>query len=147
MIVEPSAEKLLPDPLTEPYYQPPYTLVLEMTNVLVHPEWTVSIICTLHGYHMYATWVSHVHHMGITCTPHGYHMYTTWVLPYDPLTEPYYQLPYTLVLEMTNVLVHPKWTVCITCTLHRYHMYTTWVSHVHHMGITCTPHGYYLYTT
>ncbi|XP_071962632.1 mitochondrial import inner membrane translocase subunit TIM50-like [Antedon mediterranea] len=42
MIVEPSAEKLLPDPLTEPYYQPPYTLVLEMTNVLVHPEWTYS---------------------------------------------------------------------------------------------------------
>ncbi|XP_022083036.1 mitochondrial import inner membrane translocase subunit TIM50-like [Acanthaster planci] len=42
MIVEPSAQKLLPDPLTEPYYQPPYTLVLEMTNVLVHPEWTYS---------------------------------------------------------------------------------------------------------
>ncbi|XP_071496983.1 mitochondrial import inner membrane translocase subunit TIM50-like [Diadema antillarum] len=40
MIVEPSAEKLLPDPLTEPYYQPPYTLVLEMKDVLVHPEWT-----------------------------------------------------------------------------------------------------------
>ncbi|XP_072032205.1 mitochondrial import inner membrane translocase subunit TIM50-like [Amphiura filiformis] len=40
MIEEPSAEKLLPDPLSEPYFQPPYTLVLEMTNVLVHPEWT-----------------------------------------------------------------------------------------------------------
>lgn len=23
-----------------PYYQPPYTLVLEMTDVLVHPDWT-----------------------------------------------------------------------------------------------------------
>ncbi|XP_066290189.1 mitochondrial import inner membrane translocase subunit TIM50-like [Branchiostoma lanceolatum] len=40
MIEEPSREKLLPDPLQEPYYQPPYTLVLEMTGVLVHPEWT-----------------------------------------------------------------------------------------------------------
>ncbi|XP_042904599.1 mitochondrial import inner membrane translocase subunit TIM50 isoform X2 [Parasteatoda tepidariorum] len=40
LIKEPSREKLLPDPLTEPYYQPPYTLVLEMTGVLVHPDWT-----------------------------------------------------------------------------------------------------------
>ncbi|XP_074658991.1 mitochondrial import inner membrane translocase subunit TIM50-C-like [Tubulanus polymorphus] len=40
MIRDPSSEKLLPDPLREPYYQPPYTLVLEMTGVLVHPDWT-----------------------------------------------------------------------------------------------------------
>ncbi|XP_065338110.1 mitochondrial import inner membrane translocase subunit TIM50-C-like [Cloeon dipterum] len=40
MIQEPSRDKLLPDPVTEPYYQPPYTLVLEMTDVLVHPDWT-----------------------------------------------------------------------------------------------------------
>ncbi|KAJ4448927.1 Mitochondrial import inner membrane translocase subunit TIM50-C, partial [Periplaneta americana] len=40
MIREPSREKLLPDPLTYPYIQPPYTLVLEMTDVLVHPDWT-----------------------------------------------------------------------------------------------------------
>ncbi|XP_064484537.1 mitochondrial import inner membrane translocase subunit TIM50-like [Ornithodoros turicata] len=40
MIKDPSREKLLPDPLTEPYYQPPYTLVLEMTGILVHPDWT-----------------------------------------------------------------------------------------------------------
>ncbi|XP_077537192.1 mitochondrial import inner membrane translocase subunit TIM50-C-like isoform X2 [Haemaphysalis longicornis] len=40
MIQDPSRDKLLPDPLTEPYYQPPYTLVLEMTGVLVHPDWT-----------------------------------------------------------------------------------------------------------
>ncbi|KAH7971721.1 hypothetical protein HPB52_002378 [Rhipicephalus sanguineus] len=40
MIKDPSRDKLLPDPLTEPYYQPPYTLVLEMTGVLVHPDWT-----------------------------------------------------------------------------------------------------------
>ncbi|XP_064603114.1 mitochondrial import inner membrane translocase subunit TIM50-like [Liolophura sinensis] len=40
MIRDPSSEKLLPDPLGEPYYQPPYTLVLEMTGVLVHPDWT-----------------------------------------------------------------------------------------------------------
>lgn len=41
MIKEPSRDKLLPDPLTYPYIQPPYTLVLEMTDLLVHPEWTV----------------------------------------------------------------------------------------------------------
>lgn len=40
MIKEPSREKLLPDPLQFPYYQPPYTLVLELTDVLVHPDWT-----------------------------------------------------------------------------------------------------------
>lgn len=37
---EPSREKLLPDPLTYPYIQPPYTLVLEFTDMLVHPDWT-----------------------------------------------------------------------------------------------------------
>jgi len=47
MIREPSREKLLPDPVTYPYVQPPYTLVLELTDVLVHPDWTVSNICTL----------------------------------------------------------------------------------------------------
>uniref|UniRef100_T1JC09 FCP1 homology domain-containing protein n=1 Tax=Strigamia maritima TaxID=126957 RepID=T1JC09_STRMM len=40
LIKEPSRDKLLPDPLTEPYYQPPYTLVMEMTGILVHPDWT-----------------------------------------------------------------------------------------------------------
>lgn len=40
MIKEPSREKLLPDTLKEPYIQPPYTLVLELRDVLVHPEWT-----------------------------------------------------------------------------------------------------------
>ena len=38
----PSRDKLLPDPLTYPYIQPKYTLVIEMTDVLVHPEWTVN---------------------------------------------------------------------------------------------------------
>lgn len=37
---EPSREKLLPDPLTYPYIQPPYTLVIEYKDVLVHPEWS-----------------------------------------------------------------------------------------------------------
>ncbi|KAL4238757.1 Mitochondrial import inner membrane translocase subunit TIM50 [Mactra antiquata] len=37
---EPSRSKLLPEPLSYPYIQPPYTLVLELTDVLVHPEWT-----------------------------------------------------------------------------------------------------------
>lgn len=40
MIQEPSREKLLPEPLKHPYIQPPFTLVLEMTDVLVHPDWT-----------------------------------------------------------------------------------------------------------
>lgn len=40
MIKEPSREKLLPDPLQFPYYQPPYTLILELTDILVHPDWT-----------------------------------------------------------------------------------------------------------
>lgn len=39
--VEPSREKLLPDPLKMPYIQPKYTIVIEMKNVLVSPEWTV----------------------------------------------------------------------------------------------------------
>uniref|UniRef100_A0A4W6FHA2 Mitochondrial import inner membrane translocase subunit TIM50 n=1 Tax=Lates calcarifer TaxID=8187 RepID=A0A4W6FHA2_LATCA len=38
----PTSPKLLPDPLKEPYYQPPYTLVLELTDVLLHPEWSLS---------------------------------------------------------------------------------------------------------
>ncbi|CDW54268.1 NIF domain containing protein [Trichuris trichiura] len=41
-IKEPSREKLLPEPLKEPYYQPPITLVVELSGVLVHPEWTTA---------------------------------------------------------------------------------------------------------
>ncbi|XP_068231764.1 mitochondrial import inner membrane translocase subunit TIM50-C-like [Palaemon carinicauda] len=40
MIQEPSRDKLLPDPIKPPYIQPPYTLVLELRDILVHPEWT-----------------------------------------------------------------------------------------------------------
>ncbi|XP_011152876.1 mitochondrial import inner membrane translocase subunit TIM50-C [Harpegnathos saltator] len=40
LVQEPSREKLLPDPLKYPFMQPPYTLILEMTDLLVHPEWT-----------------------------------------------------------------------------------------------------------
>lgn len=40
MAFEPSREKLLPDPLQYPYLQPKYTLVIEMKNILLHPEWT-----------------------------------------------------------------------------------------------------------
>ena len=36
-IVEPSSKKLLPDPLQEPYYQPPYTLVIELMDVFLRP--------------------------------------------------------------------------------------------------------------
>lgn len=46
MIIEPTSPKLLPDPLKEPYYQPPYTLVLELTDVLLHPEWSVRVLNT-----------------------------------------------------------------------------------------------------
>lgn len=41
MFKEPGSKKLLPEPLEEPYYQPPYTLVIELNGILVHPEWTV----------------------------------------------------------------------------------------------------------
>ena len=40
VLKEPSRELLLPPPLQLPYYQPPYTLVIEMTGLLVHPDWT-----------------------------------------------------------------------------------------------------------
>lgn len=36
---EPSSDILLPGPLPEPYIQPKYTLVMELTDVLVHPEY------------------------------------------------------------------------------------------------------------
>ncbi|NXW94618.1 TIM50 translocase, partial [Alopecoenas beccarii] len=39
--IEPTSPKLLPDPLRDPYYQPPYTLVIELTDVLLHPEWSL----------------------------------------------------------------------------------------------------------
>ncbi len=42
MFKEPLSDKLLPAPLEEPYYQPPYTLVIEMSGILLSPEWTVS---------------------------------------------------------------------------------------------------------
>ena len=42
MFAEPSSKMLLPEPLQEPFYQPPYTLVLELKDVLVHPEYDVS---------------------------------------------------------------------------------------------------------
>jgi mitochondrial import inner membrane translocase subunit TIM50 len=37
---DPIQDKLLPDPLQYPYVQPQYTLVIEMTGLLLHPEWT-----------------------------------------------------------------------------------------------------------
>ncbi|XP_051162949.1 mitochondrial import inner membrane translocase subunit TIM50-C-like [Leptopilina boulardi] len=37
---EPSRDKLLPDPLPYPYIQPQYTLVLELMDLLIHPDWT-----------------------------------------------------------------------------------------------------------
>ena len=39
---EPFSDKLLPDPMTEPYYQPKYTILIELTGLLVHSNWTVS---------------------------------------------------------------------------------------------------------
>ena len=46
MVKDPTSEKLLPDPLKPPYIQPPYTLVLELTDVLLKAEWDV---CTTHN--------------------------------------------------------------------------------------------------
>ncbi|KAJ8920595.1 hypothetical protein NQ315_004734 [Exocentrus adspersus] len=42
LLQKPQTEKLLPDPLDYPYNQPKYTLVIELTDVLVHPEWSYS---------------------------------------------------------------------------------------------------------
>jgi len=39
-IEEPFSDKLLPDPLEPPYYQPKYTVVLELTGLLVASNWT-----------------------------------------------------------------------------------------------------------
>merc|ERR1719348_1141102 len=39
-IEEPFSDKLLPDPLEAPYYQPKYTVVLELTGLLVTSNWT-----------------------------------------------------------------------------------------------------------
>lgn len=43
LLQKPHMEKLLPDPLDPPYNQPKYTLVVELTDVLVHAEWTYSV--------------------------------------------------------------------------------------------------------
>ena len=40
MYTDPANETLLPDPLPHPH-QPPYTLILEMKDVLVHSEYDV----------------------------------------------------------------------------------------------------------
>ncbi|CAF0920214.1 unnamed protein product [Rotaria sordida] len=37
-IKDPTSDKLLPEPLPAPY-QPKYTLVIEMSGILLHPEW------------------------------------------------------------------------------------------------------------
>jgi len=39
-IEEPFSDKLLPDPLEPPYFQPKYTVVLELTGTLVNSDWT-----------------------------------------------------------------------------------------------------------
>lgn len=41
MFTIPATNKLLPDPLPDYYDTPQYTLVFEMTDLLVHPEWSV----------------------------------------------------------------------------------------------------------
>ena len=41
---EPFSDKLLPDPLPEPYFQPKYTILIELTGLLVHSNWTVSFL-------------------------------------------------------------------------------------------------------
>ncbi|VDN04349.1 unnamed protein product [Thelazia callipaeda] len=39
-VIEPSRDKLLPDPIKPPYWQPKYTVVIEFKNILVAPEWS-----------------------------------------------------------------------------------------------------------
>ncbi|VDN54551.1 unnamed protein product [Dracunculus medinensis] len=39
-VIEPSREVLLPSPIAPPYYQPKYTLVMELKNILVAPDWS-----------------------------------------------------------------------------------------------------------
>jgi len=39
-IEDPFSDKLLPDPLEPPYHQPKYTVVLEITGLLVKSDWT-----------------------------------------------------------------------------------------------------------
>lgn len=39
-IEEPFSDKLLPDQLEPPYYQPKYTIVIELTGLLVNSNWT-----------------------------------------------------------------------------------------------------------
>jgi len=37
---EPFSDKLLPDPLPEPYHQPKYTVLVELNGLLVNSDWT-----------------------------------------------------------------------------------------------------------
>lgn len=39
-IEKPSRDLLLPDPLPAPYYQPPYTILIELNGLLTHPDWS-----------------------------------------------------------------------------------------------------------
>lgn len=65
MIIEPTSPCLLPDPLREPYYQPPYTLVLELTGVLLHPEWSV---CPVEDSGSGSTWGAGLGVVGVSLT-------------------------------------------------------------------------------
>ena len=38
---DPFSDKLLPDPFPEPYHQPKYTILIELTGLLIHSNWTV----------------------------------------------------------------------------------------------------------
>ena len=42
-VENPFSDKLLPDPLPYPYHQPEYTICLELTGLLVHSDWSVSL--------------------------------------------------------------------------------------------------------
>ena len=119
---------------------------------------------------MYATWVSHAHHMGITCTSCGYYMHIIWVsygvsqckgmciyLDTDKLFLVHFlgELGYKFCFVVYNLLgwdqtrsgkYHSHEHTGITCTSHGYHIHATWVSHAHHMVIKwISVSGMYIY--
>ena len=121
----------------------PNSFQIQNHQSLMSQEFAWVIKYTPHWYHMYTTWVLHVHHIGITCKPHWYHRHNTLVSHEHNMgitcSPRWYHMQTTLVSQVHNM--------GITCSPHWYYMQTTLVSHVHIMGITCSPNWYHRHTT